>query len=423
MSERKTRLRKNAGSESSIEAVEPVPDAAPPVATRTRVAVPVPPPVEEPRSRYDESDLLAIAAMDATEIAQLMSGGAPRLKTGQKVTGVITRLTKDFAFVDVGQKAEATLDVRDLGGAGAGEKVEAFVMDVGDDYVRLSRTLRGNTAAAFLTEAEMTGLPVEGEVKGVNPGGLMVKIGSVRGFCPRSQAGPRGVDLESLVGRTLQFQVTDASGDEPVLSRRALLEADLEERASAFFGAVKAGDKFEGTVVSTQDFGAFVDIDGVQGLVHRSELSWDRHLTPAQVVNIGQTIDVVVLDVDPINRKLSLSAKDAGASPWSKVGTEFLVGGVYEGTVTGVAEFGSFVQLAAGLQGLLHRSRAAGGALKSGDTVSVRLDGIDVERKRLELSHPDHEGGDVSVAPSTPRGQGGNFGTFGDLLSGLKLPK
>ncbi|MCO4743471.1 MAG: S1 RNA-binding domain-containing protein [Proteobacteria bacterium] len=416
MSQRKTRLRKLGEADAASEAVEA---EAPAVE-----AAPVAPAPKKERARFEEEGLLAIAGMDLGELARLMDGGTARLKTGEKVKGRVTRVSREYAFVDVGQKAEATLDTRDLGGAGVGDMVEAFVMDVGDDYVRLSRTLRGNTAAAFLAEAESTGLPVEGEVKGTNPGGLIVKIGSVRGFCPASQAGPRGVNLESLVGRTLQFQVTDASGNEPVLSRRALMEADIAVREEAFYANVEPGQRFTGVVVSTQDFGAFVDIDGVQGLVHRSELSYDRQLSPSQVVTVGQELEVVVLDVDRVARKLSLSSKDAAGSPWTKVGTEFLVGGVYDGKVTGTAEFGVFVQISPGLQGLLHKSRNPGASLRSGQDVKVRLDGIDVERKRLELSHPDHEGGaTAAVAPSVPRGQGGNFGTFGDLLGGLNLKK
>lgn len=367
-----------------------------------------------------EDELLAIAHMDPEELARAMAGGSPRLKVGSKVRGQVTRVGKDFAFVDVGQKAEATLDVRDLGGAGAGAMVEAYVMDVGDDYVRLSRTLRGSTASAFLEEAQEAGLPVEAEVIGTNPGGLVVRIGSVRGFCPASQAGGRGQDLQALVGQTLQFQVTDASGSEPVLSRRALIEADIQQREAVFFAEVQPGAKFSGTVVSVQDFGAFVDVDGVQGLVHRSELGWDRHLAPAQQVSVGQSLDVVVLDVDRVKRKLSLSAKDAAASPWTRVGTDFVVGGVYEGTVTGVTDFGAFIQLCPGLQGLLHNSRGKG-SVRGGDTVKVRLDGIDVERKRLELSDPGHESSEVSVPASVPRGQGGSFGTLADLLGGLSL--
>ncbi|TNE89164.1 MAG: S1 RNA-binding domain-containing protein [Deltaproteobacteria bacterium] len=392
-------------------------EAAPPVAPTEKAKDPTPSSVKSL-----EEELLAIARMDPSELARAMDGGTVRLKIGAKVRGRVTRLTKDFAFIDVGQKAEATLDLRDLAGAGVGATVEAFVMDVGDDYVRLSRTLRGSTAAAFLTEAEETGLPVEGEVIGRNPGGLVVRIGTVRGFCPASQAGGRGTDLDALVGRTLQFQVTDASGNEPVLSRRALVEADIQAREDAFFGEVEPGQRHTATVVSIQDFGAFVDIDGVQGLVHRSELGWDRHLAPSQQVTVGQSLDVVVLDVDRVARKLSLSAKDASASPWSRVGTDFVVGGVYEGTVAGVTEFGAFVQIAPGLQGLLHKSRTAS-VPGSGQTVKVRLDGVDVERKRLELSSPEHEGGESprSAAPAAPRGQGGSFGTLGDLLGGLKL--
>lgn len=368
-----------------------------------------------------EDDLLAIAHMDPEALAEALAGGTRRLKVGGKVSGRVTRLTREFAFIDVGQKAEATLDLRDLGGAGVGDRVEAYVMDVGDDYVRLSRTLRGSTAAAFLTEAQDAGLPVEGEVIGTNPGGLIVRIGTVRGFCPASQAGERGADLSALVGRTLSFQVTDASGNEPVLSRRALVEADVEAREQAFYESVEPGDRFDAVVASIQDFGAFVDIDGVQGLVHRSELGWERSLAPNQQVTVGQRLSVVVLDVDRVKRRLSLSAKDAMDSPWSKVGTEFLVGGTYEGTCTGVTEFGAFVQLAPGLQGLLHNSRTAN-LPAAGKTLRVRLDGIDVERKRLELSSPEHAGPeDDGPRPAASLGQGGSFGTLGDLLGGLKF--
>jgi small subunit ribosomal protein S1 len=407
MSKRKIRLRK--GGDAPVDPEVPEPAAEPTEteedgfstggavvgfrATRSPEVLgesPEPKPAAPSVVSRLEDDLLAIARMDRSALDQALSGGTVRLKVGARVTGRITRLTREFAFVDVGQKAEATLDLRDIGAGGVGDRVEAYVMDVGDDYVRLSRTLRGSTAAAFLTEAEAAGLPVEGEVIGTNPGGLVVRIGTVRGFCPASQAGERGANLEALVGRTLSFQVTDASGNEPVLSRRALVQADLEAREQAFYESVGPGDRFEGVVVSVQDFGAFVDLDGVQGLVHRSELGWDRSLAPSQQVTVGQRIAVVVVDVDRIKRRLALSAKDATDSPWTKVGTDFLVGSVYEGTVSGITEFGAFVQLAPGLQGLLHKSRVRS-LPRSGEAVKVRLDGIDVERKRLELSSPEHE--------------------------------
>ncbi len=430
MSPKITRIRRGEGEAPDASARPTAPAEGSPA---PRVAAPQPsPPVRAPR--LDAGDLEALASMDRDALDALMGASTSRLRLaeGDKVTGTLARIGREMAFVELGAKAEALMDLSELRGEQIGDPITAFVLSTSEDGVRISRQLGGDAAAAFIDEAAASGVPVEGRVTGRNPGGYEVRIGTVRAFVPVSHMDRNApADPDAYIGQTFTFQVLEA-GKEPVLSRRALLEEQAKEARDVFYAKVRPGDAFTGVVTSIQPFGVFVDIGGVDGLVHKSELGWGASGDPSAHVTRGQRLEVRVLEVDAENRKLSLSAKDPSASPWGMVGSEFVAGGTYEGTVTGVEKYGAFVQLATGLQGLLHTSRRAGGKLlRVGESLSVRIVGIDHERRRLELADPTWEGAGAPASEEdeawrthrAKRTDEGSLGTLGDLLKGLRIDR
>lgn len=358
----------------------------------------------EPHQRLAHDDLLAIASMDPAEIAKLLdvSASKSRVSVGMRVTGRITRVGQDNVFVDVGAKSEAMLPREDVPEAKVGDELSAFVISADEGGIQLSQKLSGATAAAFIEEARHAGLPVEGRVASRNAGGYEVRIGSVRAFCPSSQI-DRFVtaDPDSYLGQTYEFKVVEA-GDNVVVSRRSMLEADLDKRRSKFWSDVAIGQTYDGFVSSVQPFGIFVDLDGVDGLVPKREVSWDESDDAMAGFKRGQPIRVRVVDVDFENKKLTLSARDPAASPWTRVGTDIVEGGTYTGTVLRIAPYGAFVELGGGLQGLMHASRAGKGGLpREGAKIEVKVTGVDRDRQRLELSAADYVDA-ANVAPETP---------------------
>lgn len=349
-------------------------------------------PAKETHRKLDVSDLELIASMNPADIAAMMDTSAaskPRIMVGAKVTGPITRLTRENIFIDIGGKSEGELDIAEIPDAKLGDMVTAFVLETDEWGIHLSKRLSGAAAADFIDAAAQTGLPVEGKVASRNPGGYDVRIGSMRAFCPTSQMDRHpDADPDKYIGQTFDFKVLEVRDGDVVLSRRALLDANMDEARKSFWMNAKIGDVKQGVVSSVAAFGVFVEIDGVDGLVPKRELSWDDAGDAAATYKRGMTLPVRIIDLDHENKKITLSARDPSLSPWTRVGVDFVQGGTYSGTVARTAPFGAFVELAPGLVGLLHSSR--GGKRNVGDVVSVRITGLDIERQRLELAATDH---------------------------------
>ena len=195
------------------------------------------------------------------------------------------------------------------------------------------------------------------------------------------------MDPDAYVGQTLAFKVIE-TGEKIVLSRRSLQEAEVEAAAEKLWLTLAEGQQHRGVVRNATTFGFFVDIGGVDGLVPKREIAWGGVDDPRTAVRIGQTVEVRVIAVDPIHRKLTFSCRDLADDPWQRVGTDFVEGGVYEGSVVRVEPYGVFVELDTALQGLMHVSRIASGAPQPGERVTVRIASIDHERRRLALSSP-----------------------------------
>ncbi len=342
----------------------------------------------EPAPKLDTNDLLAIAQMDPSELAALMAGSFVRkeLQVGARVTGRVTRVGRDTVFVDLGGKSEGQLERPSAPNARPGDELTAYVASIGENGVELATTLSGRAAAEHLEEARASGLPVEGKVTARNAGGFEVRIGSARAFCPTSLVSrlPE-VDMDAFVGQTLQFRVVE-TGDKVVVNRRVLQEEEVEKKAEELWPTLAPGQQHRGTVRSVQDFGFFVDLGGIDGLVPRREISWASGADPRTAVRVGQAVEVVVLEVDRDRRKITLSVKALESDPWHAVGSAFTEGGIYSGTVVRAEPFGCFVELAPGLSGLVHVSKLAGGAPDVGSSIDVRLLAIDAERRRLELA-------------------------------------
>ncbi|MDQ3341033.1 MAG: 30S ribosomal protein S1 [Myxococcota bacterium] len=364
-----------------------------------------------------------------------------KVKTGDIVSGKIISIGQTSVFVDVGGKAEGHLDrsqVSDAEGkllVKVGDTVEARV--VGDEggvlalRVKLGGS-RGPDLRAELQQAAELGIPVDGMVTEVVKGGVSVDVTGVRGFCPASQMDARFVeDLSTYVGQRLSFRITRYEPRNLVLSRRALVEEEKQKLAVETRKKLEPGVVLRGKVISFKPFGAFVDIGGMEGMLHVSELGHSRVERPEDVLSVGQEIDVVVLKIEPGEKgeRISLSLKALVDDPWKDASRGFTEGQRVKGTVTRLQPFGAFVEIGPGIEGLVHISELGANrrinhpkeVVAVGQEVEAVILQIDPEKRRIGLSmSASNDSGtaeDVASAkPQTPH----KLGTFGDLLSKLK---
>ena len=329
---------------------------------------------------------------------------ARRIEQGQTIQGTIVAIGPEVAFVDVGGKGEATIDVDELKDAdgqlevAVGERIEAVVVSTAGGLTLSRKLARGAATARQLEEAFHTGLPVEGRVERTVKGGYEVRLAGMRAFCPFSHIDiARGTDPSAHVGKVYTFRITEyrEHGRNLVVSRRALLEHEQRAQADEVRRSIVPGATLQGRVASVRDFGAFVDLGGgVQGLLHVSEMSWSRVVNPSEVLQPGQQITVKVLSVDAAKDKISLGLKQLTDDPWARVRTTYEVGQTLTGRVTRVAEFGAFVELEPGVEALAHASTFAPTGrrqdwkadVRPGTNVRVTILTIDVEKKRVGIA-------------------------------------
>jgi small subunit ribosomal protein S1 len=347
----------------------------------------------EEREPPESEDFAALFAHEQTR---------PSLEVGQIVKGRVIHVGAESVFVDVGGKGEAWIDPAELADeqgrlrVGVGDEIEATVVSTGDE-VRLSHKLRlGAQARETLAAAAETGIPVEGKVAGVIKGGYQVTVGGLRAFCPFSQMDLRRTESgEEYVGRVFEFRVTTygEKGRNIVLSRRQILEEQSAKAAEETRHKVVPGAILSGTVSSLTDFGAFVDLGGLQGLVPLSEVSHSRMGRISDRLRVGEAVTVQVLRVDEQTRRITLSLKALAGDPWAEVPSRLRERQVVRGRIARVTVFGVFVELLPGVDGLLHQSeipRHRGGALRegaaSGGEVSVMVVNIDSEKRRIALA-------------------------------------
>ncbi len=430
------RPRKDDAEEGPDYSVTPSPTPAPAVPDSPAEApetVQAAPAVDPSRPVLDADALLGeLQGLDPAEFGRLLGAGSlSTLEAGDEVEGPVVRVTRDTVFVDIGGKSEAWLPRGEVGDdeAVVGASLRALVLGSGAQGVRLTRSLSGLQSTEALESALEAQIPVDGKVLSRNEGGFQVAVAGATAFCPVSQIDRHpDPDLDRYIGQTLSFRVLELRGRDVVVSHRVIAEEEAATRAEELWATLAPGDGLDGVVVSTRPFGVFVDVGGVTGLVHRSELGWSDDVT---VPLRGAHVHVRVIDVDREARRVSLSMKDEGSNPWAKVDEQFPVGTVATGKVVRIVDFGAFVELAPGLQGLVHVSNIAeervahpSDRLQVGAHVRVRVLGIDHERQRIELGMRQLlEDGADEAAPArrTTTTSSGSLGTLGDLLGSLKL--
>ena len=328
---------------------------------------------------------------------------ARRIERGQTIEGTVVAIGPEVALVDVGGKSEAAIEISELkddeGGleVAIGDRIQATVVSTTGGLTLSRRLVRGAATARQLEDAFRAGLPVEGKVERAVKGGYEVRIARQRAFCPISQIDlVRNSDPAQHEGQVYQFRIIELKdgGTNLVVSRRALLEDEQRASAAETRRSIVAGAVMQGRVTSVREFGAFVDLGGgVQGLLHVSEMGWSRVSDTSQVVKPGDEIAVKVLRVDDDKQKISLGLKQLTDDPWSKVQTTYEAGQVRTGRVTRVAQFGAFVELEPGVEGLIPvaetgvaRDTDLKKAFPVGTAVEVVILEVDPAGRRIRLS-------------------------------------
>ena len=369
---------------------------------------------------------------------------ARRIEKGQTIEGTIVAIGEEVALVDVGGKSEATIDADELKDDSGklevsnGDRIRAVVISTAGE-LRLSRRLAlGAATVQQLEDAFRAGLAIEGKVERAVKGGFEVRIARQRAFCPISQIDiVRDVDPAQYEGRVYQFRIVEFKDSRNVVvSRRALLEEAQRASAAAVRVSIVEGAILTGRVASVREFGAFIDLGGgVQGLLHVSEVGWSRVSDSLQVVKPGDEITVKVLRVDADKQKISLGLKQLMADPWLKVGDTYVAGQLRSGRITRVADFGAFVELEPGIEGLIPLSESGvardGGVKKAfqiGNAIDVVILDVDPGARRIRLSvtavqkmREADEVREYTERADVPSSEG--FGSLGDKLRDALKPR
>jgi small subunit ribosomal protein S1 len=374
---------------------------------------------------------------------------AGRLTPGSKVEATVLKISKDWVFLDTGRKGEGVLDIKEVTDAEGnltvqvGDKVTAWFISSRNNEMRFTTKIGGagggSAGNAQLEEAYASGIPVDGVVEKEVKGGFEVKVAGSRAFCPFSQIALRRVeDTAALIGKHISFRITEygENGRNIVVSHRALLEEEQQQQKEALKETLKVGDRVKGTVTSLRDFGAFLSIGAVEGLLPVSEVAWTRVNHVNEVLTVGQELEVVIKGIDWDKDRISFSLKDTLADPWEQAASAFPEGSYHNGKVARLTPFGAFVTLASGIDGLIHISKLGGGkriqhpkeVVSEGQEVEVKVEGVDKEQRRISLSlasvsRAEQEQKETMDAyrknsAEAPKG----MGTLGDLLK-AKLGK
>jgi small subunit ribosomal protein S1 len=356
----------------------------------------------------DDLNTAATEESDGESFAELFEKSATRtnwLEPGQKLTARVLKVSAEWIFIDTGQKGEGVVDRKeflDLDGnvtIKEGDSITAYFLSSNHGEMRFTTRLGGGASGSTqMEDAWRSGVPVEGLVEKEIKGGFEIRLGgTARAFCPFSQIALRRMDNpESLIGTRLPFRITDyaENGRNIVVSRRSLLEEEQRRLKDEAQAGIEVGMTVSGTVVSLQDFGAFIDIGGLEGLIPISEIGWNRVKDVRDVLSVGQQVQVVVKVIDREKDRISLSLKDTLTDPWDQVDQMYPQGSFHTGSVSRLAPFGAFVTLASGVDGLLHISKLGAGKrinhpreiLKEGESVEVKIESFDRANRRLSLA-------------------------------------
>jgi len=364
-----------------------------------------------------------------------------RLEPGQMVEAMIVKITGEWIFLDLGGKGEGYLDRKELADEAGnltvkeGDTVRAYFQSSANNEMHFTTKIgSGPGKQNQLEDAWRNGIPVEGTVAKEVKGGFEVKVGgTIRAFCPFSQMGLRRDEPQAeIIGRSLSFNIAEFSenGRNIVLSRRAILEGEREDKKRELQASLKEGMKVRGKVTSIQKFGAFVDIGGVEGLLPVSEIAWSRTEKVGDVLSVGQEVEVILKKLDWEQERFSFSLKDALPDPWDLVVDNYSPGSYHTGTVSRLAPFGAFVTLAQGVDGLIHISKLGGGrrlshpreVVKEGQSVEVQIEAVDREKRKISLAlaeirrAEEEEAATIKEYKQQATEAPQNLGSFGELL-------
>lgn len=330
---------------------------------------------------------------------------ASPMQEGKVVSGIVTGIEKDVVIVDVGLKTEGRIDAREF--FTPGEDTMPKVGDSVDIYLERIENALGQAVLSrdkarreeawvkmhkFFEKEE----PVNGEIVGRVKGGFTVDLGGINAFLPGSQVDIRPVrDIGPLMGQTQPFMILkmDRSRGNIVVSRRAILEESRAEQRAELVGQLKEGETREGVVKNITDYGAFVDLGGIDGLLHVTDMSWRRVSHPSQVLNVGDTVQVKIIRINPETQRISLGMKQLQEDPWNAAAAKYTPGTRHTGTVTNIADYGAFIELEEGVEGLVHVSEMSwtkknihpGKIVSTSQQVEVEVLDVDQEKRRISL--------------------------------------
>lgn len=398
-----------------------------------------------PQAREGKESVMKmeITEFDASgDFASMLAGfegpQSVNFEIGSKVRGKFLMSAGDFAFFDLGAGKEASmniLDIKDEEGnvtLSPGDTMDAFVTGF-KDGITIGKALdAGSDSKAMLEDAFASKMPIEGKVTGTNKGGFDVEVGGTRCFCPKGQIdNVYFTDSEVYVGQTHHFQVSkfDEGGRNIVLSRRVILDKEKEANLEKVLATIDVGDRVEGKVTRIEDYGVFVDLGGISGLVPNSELGYGSFSTARERMKIGDSLEVAILAIDDDpkrqgEKRIRLSVKTILPDPFTAHLPDLKIGSLVPGKVARMESFGAFVELFAGVDGLIHISEVANqrirhpsDVLKVGQEVSVRVLDVDPLAQRISLSLKDESPGSMEQT-FRPKSQEKSLGTLGDLFAG-----
>ena len=385
--------------------------------------------------------------MTKERFTDLFSDVAPKMSTkhlhpGERVDGVVVGIGGETIFLDIGGKSEGCLaadELRDENGeltVKEGDRLQVYFLHRNRGEMVFTTRLGSHSGQGReLETAYQSGIPVEGRVTREVKGGFEVMIGTTRAFCPYSQMDIRRIEKsEEYLEKSFSFRIIEYknNGRNIVVSARVLLEEEREEKRRELEETLQEGMLVRGRISSVRDFGAFVDLGGIDGLIPISEIAWGNVEKVSDLLEVGMEVEVIVKSLDWERNRISLSLKATTENPWEKVEEKYPVGSVHMGRVARLTQFGAFVTLEPGIDGLLHISKLGGGrrinhpreVLESGKEIAVRIDAVDREKQRISLVPDDYrekekkeveDGAELSRMARAAAGSG-SLGTFGDLF-------
>lgn len=349
-----------------------------------------------------ESGLDADARKEKSDLEEIYNGSLSSLNDNDVITGKVVRLTDKEAIVDIDFKSEGVISLNEFRynpGLKVGDEVEVMVDRREDKTGQLQLSHRkARTLKAWdrVNELHETGEIVNGFVKSRTKGGMIVDIHGIEAFLPGSQIDVKPIkDYDQFVGKTMEFKVVKINPEfkNVVVSHKALIEADIEGQKKEIIAQLEKGQVLEGTVKNITSYGVFIDLGGVDGLIHITDLSWSRVNHPSEILEDGQTVKVVILDFDDEKTRIQLGMKQLEAHPWDALSADMKVGDKVKGKVVVLADYGAFVEIAPGVEGLIHVSemswsthlRSAGDFVKVGDEVEAEVLTLDREDRKISL--------------------------------------